>query len=295
MRTAQEKALNAVQRPTAYREVLIESSGAPVALSVWDGPATGPAVLFLPGTMTHPLFYEDFLDALNRGGLTVVGLHPVGHGKSPSVRARPTVELLLRNALDALGWMRTAFPDAPVVVLGSSQGGVLALMVAARSDRVHRVVAHNILDPSLSATVGLTRLPSRFAPAYRGLRAGVRGLARMVPGLPVPIGLYLDTRRVTANRQTLSRFYTDPLGRRTYPLALVAGLLDVDATTPLGCPVVVVAASGDPLFPLPYTREVFDKIDAPAKELLVIDAAEHLIFTEELDLVLPVILAKLTE
>jgi hypothetical protein len=30
--------------------------------------------------MTHPLFYEEFLDALNRSGLTVVGLHPAAHG-----------------------------------------------------------------------------------------------------------------------------------------------------------------------------------------------------------------------
>lgn len=295
MRSAEQKALNAVQRPEAYREALIESCGLPIALSVWEGSGTAPAVLFLPATMTHPLFYEDFLDGLNRAGHTVVGLHPAGHGKSPRVPFRLTVEVLVRNALDALGWMHSVFPDAPVVVLGSSQGGILALSVAARSGEVDRVIAHNILDPELPATVGLTRLPLKFSRAYPGLRAGVRGLSRLAPGFPVPIGLYLDTRRVTGNPDTLRRFYTDPLGRRTYPLGLVAGLLDVDVTRPVGCPVVVLAASGDPLFPLAYTREVFEKIDSPAKELMVVDAAEHLIFTEAVDLVLPALVAKLKE
>jgi hypothetical protein len=60
MRSGQQRLLNAVQRPQAYREVVLASGGAEVVLSVWDGSAGLPAVVFLPGTMTHPLFYEDF-------------------------------------------------------------------------------------------------------------------------------------------------------------------------------------------------------------------------------------------
>jgi hypothetical protein len=37
-------------------------------------------VVFLPGTMTHPSFYEDSLDALSRDGLTVVGTLDPGLG-----------------------------------------------------------------------------------------------------------------------------------------------------------------------------------------------------------------------
>lgn len=293
MRTAHQRALNAVQRQEVYREVLIESAGSQVALSVWEGPASAPAVLFLPGTMTHPLFYEDFLDALNLGGLTVVGLHPAGHGKSPRAKTPLTVEVLVQNAQDTARWMRSAFPSAPLVVLGSSQGGILALILGNRMEGIDRVFAHNILDPDLSTTLGLTRLPAWLTGAYPGLRAAARGLARLAPGLRVPIELYLDVRRVTGNPETLHQFYTDPLGLRTYPLGLVAGLLSVAVTLPIGCPVVVVAASRDPLFPLAYTEEVFHKLNAPAKHLLVVDAAEHLIFTEKIDLILPVLLPKL--
>jgi alpha-beta hydrolase superfamily lysophospholipase len=102
MRTATDRLLNAVQRPDAYREVVIGSAGAPIALSVWNGWPGRPAVVFLPGTMTHPLFYEEFLDALDRAGITAVGVHPQGHGKSPRVRRPLTFPTLVTNARDAV-------------------------------------------------------------------------------------------------------------------------------------------------------------------------------------------------
>jgi alpha-beta hydrolase superfamily lysophospholipase len=293
MRTTEQRTLNAVQHPERYREALLSSAGFPLALSVWDGAPSEPVVLFLPGTMTHPLFYEEFLDALNQDGLTVVGLHLAGHGKSPRTRRRLTFEVLIRNVLDALDWISSSFPQAPRVLLGSSQGGVLALAAATRTVGVDRVVAHNVLDPSLPASLGVTRAPGWLRPAYPQLRRALRALARLAPGVPVPFDAYLDIRRVSGNPELVEQFYTDPLGRRTYPLALLAGMLAEEVTRPVPCPVVVVAATGDPLFSLAYTRAVFDRIVAPAKELVVIDSTEHLIFTEALHTVLPALLPRL--
>ena len=106
MRTVEQKLLNAVQRPEAYREVVISSDGADIVLSVWEGLASRPVVLFLPGTMTHPLFYEEFLDAVNVAGYTAVGVHGQGHGKSPRARRPLTFSTLVKNAVDALTWSR---------------------------------------------------------------------------------------------------------------------------------------------------------------------------------------------
>jgi alpha-beta hydrolase superfamily lysophospholipase len=290
MRTTEQRILNAVQHPDRYREVLIDSAGFPVALSVWKGSADEPVVLFLPGTMTHPLFYEEFLDELNGDGLTVVGLHAAGHGKSPRLRRRLTFDVLVQNVLDALGWVRTTFPSQPRVLLGSSQGGVLALAAAARAADVSRVVTHNVLDPDLPATLTVTRTPTWLRPVYPQLRRALCGLARLAPGLPVPFDTYLDIRRVCRNPEVTQRFYTDPLGRRSYPLAVVAGMLTEDVTRPVRCPVIVVAATGDPLFSLDYSRAVFERINAPTKKLVLIDSNEHLIFTEALETVLPVLL-----
>jgi alpha-beta hydrolase superfamily lysophospholipase len=53
----------------------------------------------------------------------------------------------------------------------------------------------------------------------------------------------------------------------------------------IGCPVLVIAATGDPLFSFAYTRRVFDRIVATAKELLVLDVDRHLLFNECVELV----------
>ena len=60
MRSAEQKVLNAVQRPEAYHEVVLGSSGARIVLSVWDAATGTPVVLFLPGTM----FNEDLATVL---------------------------------------------------------------------------------------------------------------------------------------------------------------------------------------------------------------------------------------
>src|SRR5690242_20096834 len=148
MRTVTDRLLNAVQRPDAYREIVLRSMEAPIVLSVWAGLPERPAVVFLPGTMTHPLFYEEFLDALNRTGVTVVGVHSQGHGKSPRVRRPLTFPTLVTNARDAVAWTRREFPGRPVAVLGSSQGGIVAMALAAAGERLDAVLAHNVLDPS---------------------------------------------------------------------------------------------------------------------------------------------------
>ena len=297
MRSAEQKLLNAVQRPEAYREVVLGSAGARIVLSVWDGTADKPVVLFLPGTMTHPLFYEEFLDALNRAGLTAAGLHGQGHGKSPRAHRPLTFASLAQNARDAVTWIRETFPGRPLAIVGSSQGSILAMALAVADHRVDAVFAHNILDPALPSTIQITRFPRQLTRAYPAVLTAFRAAARMAPAVPVPFGAYLDIRRVCRDQATAEYFYTDPLGRRSYPLRFLADLFTADLAGmrdgSITCPVTVIAARGDPLFPLGYIRQVFDRVVAPRKELLVLDSGVHLLFNEDLATVLPPLLERL--
>lgn len=293
MRTRQQRLLNAVQRPDVYEEVLIDSGGVPVVLSVWRAGPNAPVVLFLPGTMTHPLFYEELLDAVNRAGLNVVGLHPQAHGKSPRMDRPLTFPALVQNGHDALTWLQGEFPDAPTVVMGSSQGGVLAMALAARNG-LAGVVAHNVLDPELPSSLGVTRLPTSLGGGYDRLRRALTAAAAVAPGLPVPFEAYLDMDRVSRDPELVEFFHTDPLGRRSYPLGFLAGLVNADLSVmrdgSIRCPVVVLAAAGERLFRLDHVREVFDRIAAPDKQLVVLETDRHLVFNEALDVTLPVLL-----
>jgi alpha-beta hydrolase superfamily lysophospholipase len=296
MRTPAQRLLNAVQRPAIYEEALIRSQGVPIALSIWHGGSDVPCVVFLPGTMTHPLFYEEFLDGLARAGFPVVGVHFQGHGKSPRVRRRLTFATLVQNARDAVRWARARF-GRPVIVLGSSQGAVIALALAGNDDRFAAVVAHNVLDPRLPASLRITRLPAFLMPWHRLLTWAMRAGATVLPGLPVPFGWYLSMARVTGNRALQRQLTWDPLGLRAYPLAFLAGLFTADLSVldsgRIRCPVLVIAATGDPLFPFDYVGEVYEELVAPTKELLVFDLPTHLLFNEALDTVLPPLCAAL--
>lgn len=62
LRSRESRLLGRVQHPETYREILIESAGVPIALSVWEPERPRGTVVFVPGTASHPLFYEEFLD-----------------------------------------------------------------------------------------------------------------------------------------------------------------------------------------------------------------------------------------
>ena len=286
-KTLEQPIPNRPSRPRPYYETVIVSAGAPIVLSIWPGDPWAPTVVFLPGTMTHPLFYAEFLEGLHRRGLSVVGVHYQGHGKSPRLGSQLHWANLVVNATDAVDWAATHL-DGPVVLLGSSQGGILAMAVAARSRRLALVAAHNVLDPSLPESLTITRLPGWLVGAYRPQLATLRLAARIAPGLPVPFWAYLDLDRVCGQPETRRRFLTDPLSLRAYPLGFLAELCTAELSGvgdgSIGCPVLVIAASGDPLFSLAYTRRVFDRIVAPVKELLVFDVDRHLLFNECVEL-----------
>jgi alpha-beta hydrolase superfamily lysophospholipase len=228
MRSADEKLLNSVERPEAYREVVVSSAGSPIVLSVWDGQPDRAAAVFLPGTMTHPLFYEDFLDALNRNGLNVVGVHSQAHGKSPRTRQPLMFTTLVTNARDAVAWTRREYPDCPVAVVGSSQGGIVAMALAASGDDCHVTIAHNILDPSMASSIEITRFPKWLRHAYPAVLRVIRSAGRLAPWIPVPFDAYLDIARVCRDQANAEYFYTDPLGRRTYPLGFMTSLFSAD-------------------------------------------------------------------
>jgi pimeloyl-ACP methyl ester carboxylesterase len=272
MRTRTQRLLNAVQKPEVYEEVLIEASGVPVVLSVWSGESDAASIVFLPGTMTHPLFYEEFLYGLAQAGFNVVGVHLQGHGKSPRPRRLFSFEDLLQNAIGAVSYASERFGDE-VLILGSSQGGVLATALAARDRRIKAVFAHNIVDPSAPESIRITRFSSWLQPYHKTIVEAMKAAASIMPRLSIPIGFYLDDHRVFGEEWTREQFYSDPLALTSYPLYFLASLFSADMSFlkdgSIQRPAVVIAWRGDKLFPLDYVRRIYRRIVAPHKEMLV--------------------------
>ncbi|HSK26078.1 MAG TPA: alpha/beta hydrolase [Jiangellales bacterium] len=291
--TRTERLLGHVQHPETYREVLLTSAGAPIALSVWEPDTPRATVVFVPGTAAHPLFYEEFLDRLVQSGLAVVGVHPQAHGKSPRVRRVLRFADLVTNAVDAARWASREL-GRPVVLCGSSQGGLIAPLAATAGAPVVGVVAHNIFDPQDPSAAAVTRFRGARR-LHRPVQAAMSGAARLVPRLPVPVTAYLDLGRVFGAGWTRELFELDPLGRRSYPLQFLADLMTVD-TRPLydgslRVPVTVLATRGDPLFALVDLEAVACRLVAPQVDLVVLEADCHLVLNEALDLAVPAVVA----
>lgn len=164
------------------------------------------------------------------------------------------------------------------------------MIVATRDHELAGVVAHNILDPALPASITVSRFPTFLQSAYGPFMRGFRVLAKLAPRLPIRFSVYLDLARVCREPWTAEQFLMDPLSLRAYPLAFLADLFTADMKAmgdgSITCPVVVVAGRRDPLFSFDYTQKVFARIAAPAKELVVFDTDHHLLFNECLPLVL---------
>lgn len=60
------------------------------------------------------------------------------------------------------------------------------------------------------------------------------------------------------------------------------------------CPVVVLAATGDPLFPIDDARRLYERISAPTKRFVEMDLDRHLILIACVPQVLPRVAAEIT-
>lgn len=266
-----------------YREVLIESAGTRIALSLYAAGEGCPCIVFIPGTMTHPLFYDDFLSLLAGSGYNVAGVHLLCHGKSPREKKLFTFSDMVQNVRDTVTYCLDNI-SKNVIVMGSSQGGILSLAAAGTDDRIKAVFPHNILIPSLKNSISVTSFPRFLKPFNGALTAIMRLAARVAPGTQIPLTFYLELDRVSRSKDLIDLFFSDPLNLTSYPLCFLASLFTADLKSisngSIKCPVIVIASTGDTLFPYDYCLEVYEKIAAPHKEMLVFDEPYHLILNE---------------
>lgn len=250
-----------------YKEIEIKSDSIPITLSIWEAAPNSSTIIFLPGTMAHPLMYRQFLESLCNYGFHVIGVHYLSHGKSPKLRETYTMSDLAQNVSDAATFAIRHYGEN-IALMGSSQGGILAAMVAGIDHRF----------------MGL-------------ILAGFRVGAFLFPKMKIKGGAYLDYDRVFHSEQAKEDCLNDPLLLPHYPLQFISSLFNADMSClsdgSLSCPVMLITARGDPLFSLSYTRKVFDLIKAPKKELLVLEADRHMLFNEDIEKTLAAIQQKL--
>jgi pimeloyl-ACP methyl ester carboxylesterase len=228
----------------ATRRVGYDGIGLHVELA---GPEDGATVLFLHGVGSSGRTWEWLPDELTRGR-RIVRVDLRGHGRSDHA---PGTYLIARYGADVAAVLRSV-ASRPVVAVGNSLGGVIAWWLAQNEPEL--VSAALLEDPPLLAGETPETEAGRFRDVFHAVKAVIvegreRGLseeelARHIatirwgpPGTP-PLGELL----------TDDGLATMAFGYHRLDVGVIDGAIDgstlaaAETHTPLGLPVVVVAA-----------------------------------------------------
>lgn len=228
-------------------------------------------LLFYPGTMLAPGHYEALLDAFYEAGFNVAAAHLPGHGLKSGIRGF-TFNSLLASGLKAEKWLFDA-GFKWVAVSGHSQGGILALAHAARSRNLSAALIIGAIYPDMPDAIKVTRFAS-LARWRESILHTLRFIARYAPGLPIPLLLYLPLRKIIAGKAEPLAIGHDK-GRISYPAQFLLSLFEAKIPREVNCATALFSALDDALFTRELTREVFAELEAPAKEMIWLEAGGH--------------------
>ncbi len=263
--------------PSPPRTVQIPSQGTSIALTIWENAPEAVTVLFYPGTMASPFMYLILLEELHRLGCNVVAIHPVGHGLSLSSKKCFTFEDILHNGKTAQNFAQHYF-RGPIVVCGHSQGGILSLAHALDDSQIAAIFPITTLLPQREDAIHITRLSPLWKKKDLFLKV-MRTASRVMPFFPIPFLAYLQLSRVCQNGYKI--YAPTRASRISYPLCFISSLFHQDFSKAeqeghISCPVILLTAKDDVLFPLATMESSLDAIKAPMKKLIVLEKGGHL-------------------
>ena len=273
----------------------ILSDGLKLHLDVYEYDKEAPTVVFIPGTAIYAMCYAEMLYKLGQSGYNVVGLDPRGHGQSEGVRGDYTVSELMNDIESTIDYAIGRF-NKKVSLMGSSQGGILSLYMAARDERLDTVICQNFADLTGDETTQLTRHPRLF----KYLRMLIGGRAgELIQNAMIPMSAYIDMDSIPVKYFGSIRQFieNDPLAVKNISVRALQSLGHTALDKPINLitvPVMVFQGDNDSIFPVKYTKDIYDKI-ACKKKMIVYPNMSHALMSENVDDILPDIIAWLQD
>ncbi|HEY6761120.1 MAG TPA: lysophospholipase [Baekduia sp.] len=221
----------------------------------WPAGDAARLVVLVHGYGEHMGRYEHVAQALVARGSAVAGPDHVGHGRSAGEPA--VVEDFEAVVDDLRAVVQATRGDLPVVMVGHSMGGLVAIRYAQR----HR---EDLAGLVLSApAVGL-------GPVVEGWLA-----APELPSDPIDVAVLSRDPAVGA------AYAADPLvyhggWKRPYLEAVVAADAAIAAGPGFGdLPLLYVHGGDDQLVPIALARPVVERLAGPASEVQILEGARH--------------------
>lgn len=216
---------------------LLGSDGIRLFYRRWEVPAPRAVCLLVHGLGEHGGRYEGVAKALTDHGFSAWANDHRGHGRSEGPRgdcrslADFTVDL--HRIIEQI---RGEEPAAPLVLIGHSLGGLIALAYA--SEHPGSIQAVAVSSPALK----LAQEP----PKAKWLIA--QGLSRILPQTPIPNEI--DPHRLCRDTQVVEAYQTDPLVHRVMTARCAVALRHAMEESPalakrLRIPCLILQAGSD--------------------------------------------------
>jgi alpha-beta hydrolase superfamily lysophospholipase len=253
------------------RDVSIASADG-TALRGWHWTRPGPrgVVVIAHGFGEHGGCYGEVAERLGSSlDVDVVAPDLRGHGRSPGRRGvTRRYDDLVADVRAALAWSARERPGLPVFLLGHSNGGLLALRLAADRPAGAIPAALIVSNPAIRIVTPIPRAKLMFG----------RVLLRYAPWFTLAGKLEPDlmTRDPAKQREHL----TDPLrhGRISPPFFFgmaAAGLHVAEHAGAIARPTLMLLGGSDPVIDPDFSRQVFDRLGSPDKDLRLYPEMRH--------------------
>jgi alpha-beta hydrolase superfamily lysophospholipase len=232
-------------------------------------------IVFQPGSGAHARLYFLLGGLLARRGYNVLAIDRPGHGLSGGPRGDCTVEEGIAVAAAAIDYARR-LTALPVVLMGSSLGGLLTVFALLTGLAPDLAVAHNFVYPGKLLSM---RLRARWI-ARR--RSRPYPLARLVHRL----------ERLSADPAVAEylRSRSDPGAAWELSARSVASLFGFSVRGPEHAPeALVLSGEKDDAIPAWATRFFTWWSGLPRYEMRIVPGARHLLFHDHLDTSVPLV------
>jgi 3-oxoadipate enol-lactonase len=220
-----------------------------------QGPRNGAAALLWPSLFTDHSMWRAQTTALHAAGWRTLALDPPGHGQSKGVERDFTMDECAEAGIQVLDTLNVR---TPVLLLGTSWGGMIAPRIASRApDRVRGMVLFNTTAESAT-------LFDRIKNTLLTKMLAIRALDKTVDNMLVSLQLSAETRqREPEIPATLVRNFRS-WNRRGLINSVKSVLVDRDSSlerlSGVQAPALVVSGKEDTILPSSYSRRITERL-----------------------------------